>query len=100
MINRKNTFIIGILIFLIPFLGLPTFWKNFLYIITGLFLIISSISFPEVRKPIKPKTKKEKQSEISIESIPIYPRDNITEISTVETIKIPRKKSSKINTVK
>lgn len=99
MINRKNTFTIGILIFLIPFLGLPTFWKNFLYIISGSFLIISSISFPESKKIVKHKNKKERQAELVIETTPIYPKDNIAD-TFIEEIKIPKRRSSRSNTIK
>ena len=41
-IDKKN-FIIGIIIILIPLLGLPLFWKFFLLITVGVAMVISSV---------------------------------------------------------
>ncbi len=79
MISRKLTFFLGIFIFLVPFMGLPTSWKTAVIIICGLVLITSSISLTISipKKTVKHKTKKEKNSKISVEGIAVYPKDNI-----------------------
>ncbi len=43
MTVRRSTFFLGIFIFLIPFLGLPTFWKTFFIIFSGVTLVLLSI---------------------------------------------------------
>lgn len=60
-------------------MGLPTFWKNTIIILCGISLVISSISLNITipKKPVKHKAKREKSSKISIEGIPVYPKDNI-----------------------
>jgi hypothetical protein len=60
MITRKSTFYLGIFVFLIPFLGLPSVWKTILIIISAFLLIISSVTFTLPKKPIKRIRKKEK----------------------------------------
>lgn len=79
MISRKSTFFLGIFIFLLPFMGLPTSWKTGLMIVCGIFLVFSSlsltISIP--KKTTKHRIKKEKSSKMSVEDIPVYPKDNI-----------------------
>lgn len=61
-VNRKSVFFIGIFIFLIPFMGIPTFWKTLFITLSGLFLIISGVDFSVSipKKPVKPRVKKEK----------------------------------------
>jgi uncharacterized protein (DUF58 family) len=98
MISRKSTFVLGIIIFLIPFLGLPTIWKSFLVVTGGLFLVISSISFPEPRKISKARVKKEKVPEIQIESTPVYPKDNIKDIVDIPEVKVEKKRSTRSST--
>lgn len=62
MITRKTTFFIGLFITLVPFLGLPTFWKTFLIIFFGVTLILSSIRFNIPRISLKNKLKKEEEN--------------------------------------
>ena len=75
MISRKSTFFLGIFIFLIPFMGLPTYWKTLIIIFCGISLVVSSVTISIPKKPIKHKVKK--SSKISIEDIAVYPKDNI-----------------------
>jgi len=79
MISRKSTFFLGIFIFLIPFMGLPTFWKTLIIVLCGISLVVSSISvtISIPKKPVKHKAKKEKNSKMSVEDIAVYPKDNI-----------------------
>lgn len=83
MIQRKNTFFLGIFIFLIPFLGLPTFWKTFFIIISGLSLVASSIKIVLPRKLSRTKTRKGKSTPVFVENAPVYPPDNTIEKSQV-----------------
>lgn len=87
------------MVFLMPFLGLPTVWKSFFMVTFGLFLVVSSISFPEPRKISKPRVKKEKIPEIMIESIPVYPKDNIKD-TAIEEVKVEKKRSPRNSSVK
>lgn len=85
MINRKGTFFLGILVFLLPFIGLPTFWKTLLSVFIGTTLAFSSVEFYIPRKNIKSRVRKEKVSDITIENIPVYPRDNIIDVNSSPT---------------
>ena len=38
MMKEKTLFILGIWIFCLPYLGFPVFWKNLLFVATGLFV--------------------------------------------------------------
>lgn len=42
MSKRQSTFAIGILLLIMPFLGFPTFIKDILYIVSGIFVIHSA----------------------------------------------------------
>lgn len=44
IINRRATFFLGVFIFLVPFMGLPSSWKTFLIVISALVLIALSIT--------------------------------------------------------
>lgn len=78
MINRRSTFFLGIFIFLIPFLGLPSSWKTALVVICGLSLIGLSIkiTLPKRAVPSKNRVRKEKVTPIFVESIPTYQSEN------------------------
>ena len=77
MINRKSTFYIGIFIFLIPFFGVPTSWRTFFVIVSGLALILLSIKITLPKKNIKgARTRKEKVTQVFVESIPASPKEN------------------------
>ena len=80
MIQRKKTFFLGIFIFLIPFFGLPSFWKTFLIVISGLTLIALSIKIVLPRKP-RGKVKKVKSTPVFVDNAQIYPSDNTVETS-------------------
>ena len=72
MITRKSTFFLGIFIFLIPFLGVPTSWKTFFTVASGLGLVALSVKITLPKKQIKPKTRKEKITPVFVENSPIY----------------------------
>lgn len=38
MMKEKTLFALGIWIFCLPYLGFPVFWKNLLFVVTGLFV--------------------------------------------------------------
>ncbi|MBU6390038.1 hypothetical protein KGQ31_00635 [Patescibacteria group bacterium] len=42
MRNISNKFWLGIAVIVIPFLGLPSSWKTFLFVITGIWLCVSA----------------------------------------------------------
>ena len=73
MIHRKSTFFLGLFIFFIPFLGLPTFWKTTLIILSGITLIGLSVKIILPKKILKHtlrhKIKKEKENSFSVENI-------------------------------
>lgn len=82
MIIRTSTFFLGAFIFLIPFLGLPTFWKTFFTIFSGVTLILLSVklSFPSLlhrknREEIKPEI----QSQIPPVELPVSTPPQIPE---------------------
>ncbi len=85
MIERKGTFFLGFLVFLLPFIGVPNSWKTIFMIVIGVVVIASSIRINLPKRISKSKPKKEKQNEINIEATPIYPKDNI--IVSPEVIK-------------
>ncbi len=79
MIRHKSTFFLGIFIFLIPFLGLPSFWKTFFIILSGLGLVALSVKITLPKKQTKIKTKKGKATPVFVENAPVYPPDNKVE---------------------
>ena len=60
MIQKKRTFFLGIFIFLVPFLGLPSSWKTALVILSGLTLIAFSVKLSLPKKLPKRLQKKPK----------------------------------------
>ena len=58
MIKKRSTFFLGIFIFLIPFLGLPTSWKTALIILSALILMALSVKIVLSKKSIKHMAKK------------------------------------------
>jgi len=74
MINRKSTFFLGVFIFIIPFLGIPSFWKTVFIVLSGLFLIILSIRIVLPKKEIKSRLRKEKFTPVFVESMPANPK--------------------------
>ena len=73
MIHRKSTFFLGIFIFLVPFLGLPSSWKTALIILSGLGLIGLSIKIILPKKPTKVRPKRGRATPAFVENIPVYP---------------------------
>jgi len=94
MIQKRGTFFLGLFIFLIPFLGLPTSWKTTLIVLCGLSLVYSSIKItlperlrkisrkPEVKTVVKRKPRKAKGQNTS-ESVVYSANDSL------ESPKIP-----------
>ena len=70
---RENFYIsFGIWIALLPFLGIPSIWKNGLFVASGILLIIISTG-PILFKAVQPKSKlkskpKLKQSRVVLEN--------------------------------
>lgn len=79
MIQHKTTFFLGIFIFLVPFLGLPSDWKTMLIAATGIFLVVISVKIVLPRKNLRPKGRREKVTPVFVENIPIYPKDDTVE---------------------
>ncbi|HEY4509061.1 MAG TPA: hypothetical protein VJC13_02140 [Candidatus Paceibacterota bacterium] len=90
MINRKSTFFLGIFIFLIPFLGLPSSWKTALVVICGLILVFLSVKVILPRKTIanRSRMKKERSIPVFVESLPTYSIDNSETKETQPEIEI------------
>ena len=85
MITRKRTFFLGIFIFLIPFLGVPTPWKTLFIVLSGIGLVIMSVKIALPKKQIKTKTKKGKITSVFVENSPIYPSENKVEPEVLES---------------
>ena len=78
MIQNKSTFFLGVFIFIIPFLGLPTSWKTTLIVLSGLGLMALSFKFIPFKKNPKIRVKKEKVTPVFIEPMPaITPDDTL-----------------------
>ncbi len=84
MIKSKRTFFLGIFIFFIPFLGLPSSWKSGLIIISGLALVAMSVRLSLPKKNVKPRVRREKVTQVFVESAPVYPRENAGSSSVKE----------------
>lgn len=78
MIHRKSTFFLGIFVFLIPFMGLPTFWKTLLITLSGLALVFISIKIPVSKKQTRSKPKRDRGLG-GDETVTVYPKDNLVE---------------------
>ncbi len=102
MISRKSTFFLGIFIFLIPFLGFPSFWKTIFVTLSGATLVLLSVKIVIPRKGFKNKIKKERITPVYVENIPVYnppvvekePVVNIPEIKTEIKKPAVRRRSS------
>jgi len=73
---QKNNFYIsfGVWIFILPFLGIPTAWKNILIVLSGMFLIIV-VAGPTVLKKLQTKPRIKRKSKIdSQENIQVEPK--------------------------
>ncbi len=88
MIQRKRTFFLGIFIFVLPFLGLPSFWKTLFIVASGIVLMVLSVKISLPRKYNKTKNRKEKITQVFVESAPIYPKDDTVEKSNMRAEEI------------
>lgn len=80
MIKNARTFYIGIFVFLIPFLGLPTSGKTFLTTVSGLALVVLSANITLPKRPILKKLRKSNTSDIlNIPEKIKTPKDKIKE---------------------
>jgi hypothetical protein len=88
MIQRKSTFFIGLFIILIvAFLGLPSAWKAGLLIVSGLALMALSVKITLPKRNIKPRVRrKEKVTQVFVESVPVEPRERETESRIDSTV--------------
>ncbi len=82
MINKKSTFFLGVFIFLIPFMGFPSFWKSTFVVISGLALILTSVKVSLPKKNSRLRSKREKVTPVFVENIPIYPREEVSNQSS------------------
>ena len=85
MIHKKSTFFLGLFILIIPFLGVPSFWRTILIFISGFTLIGLSVKISIPKKHIKTKTRREKVTPVFVENIPIYPANDTVEKSNVNS---------------
>ncbi len=76
MIQRRSTFFLGIFIFIIPFLGIPSSWRTFFIVVSGISLIILSVKITLPKRTSKSRVRKEKVTPVFVESIPVYPKEN------------------------
>ncbi|MES3005148.1 MAG: hypothetical protein V4690_03510 [Patescibacteria group bacterium] len=93
MISKKSTFFLGFFIFLIPFFGLPSSYKNTFVIISGILLILLSLKISIPKKNIKAKTKREKVTAVYSESRPLEPKISPIQMREIKS-KEPVGKSS------
>lgn len=71
MITNIKTFLSGSLIIIIPFLGIPLFWKTTFIVLIGIYLMVSSIKFDLPKKTtVKRGRKKEKITSVFTENSP------------------------------
>ena len=76
MIQRKDTFFLGIFIFLIPFLGVPTSWKTLFITLSGLGLVAISLRVSLPKKQFKIRTKKDRITPVFVENSPLFSTEN------------------------
>ncbi len=70
VINRRSTFFLGVFIFLIPFFGVPSFWKTVFIIFSGVLLVLLSIRVSLPKKSIRiSKPKKEIVNPVVVEEV-------------------------------
>ncbi len=86
MIQKRSTFFLGIFIFLIPFLGIPSSGKTMFTVLAGLLLIAFSIKIVlphTVSKKIAKhhRAKKEKVTYVPVENTAAYPEAAETKTS-------------------
>jgi len=74
MIQNPRTLSIGIFIFILPFLGFPSFWKTLFIILCGFALITSSLKISIPKKATKRPRRKDKVTPVFVENSPVFPR--------------------------
>lgn len=79
IISRKSTLFLGLFIFVIPFLGLPSFWKTTLVVLSGLVLVSLSVKISIPRKNTKQRMRREKVTPVFVESVPVYTPPSVPE---------------------
>jgi len=71
MITNMKTFFAGLLIIIIPFFGIPLFWKTTFTVLIGIYLILSSLKLELPKKNgAKKNRKKEKSTSVFTENYP------------------------------
>ena len=71
MITNIKTFLTGFLIIIIPFFGIPLFWKTTFIVLIGVYLVLSSIKLELPKKNgVKRTRKKEKSTSVFTENSP------------------------------
>lgn len=84
MISKKSTFFLGIFIFLTPFFGLPSSYKNTFIVLSAILLILLSVKINIPKKNLKPRARKEKVTEVFIESVPVEPKVSPIQIKEIK----------------
>lgn len=74
MIQNPRTLSVGIFIFILPFLGFPSFWKTLFIMLCGFFLIASSLKISIPKKSAKRPRRKDKVTPVFVENSPVFPR--------------------------
>lgn len=70
MISNTKTFLIGLALFFIPFLGVPRLWRSGLVITLAVLLILFSVKITLPKRAAKKLRKREKVTTVFAESMP------------------------------
>lgn len=78
MIKNHRTLFLGVFILVIFFLGFPSSWERFFIVISGIYLIVTSlkITLPK-RGMVKKIRRKEKSTPVFMESSPVVKMEDI-----------------------
>jgi hypothetical protein len=78
MLKNNKTFYLGLFIFLIPFLGLPSSWRTFLVIVSGLLLVAMSVKLSLPGRSVPRRLRhKEKITSVFSQSAPVTKVEDI-----------------------
>jgi hypothetical protein len=83
MVHNAKTFLLGVFIIIIPFLGIPTSWKTVLVVIAGLYLVSLSLTFAfPSKKPARTYKRRERVTPVFVENVPIAPSEPLSSDQT------------------
>lgn len=72
MIKNKKHFFLGVFIFLLPFLGLPTSWKMTFAALSGIMLVLFSVKL-SIPKKLPKRVVRKRATPVFMESMPAAP---------------------------